>query len=171
MKLPTLRLRPIRRSDARALFRSVTHPRVARQMPSFRLPMSFEAELAWLESMLKSPNDKVFAIETSRGRYVGCLGLHDIDWVDRHCEFGLVIANPQEWGRGYAAQAVRLGIHLAFSKLNLHRLEVKLLERHRIARSLYERLGFFPEARLRGRRFMEGCYEDVIVLSLLSDEI
>jgi len=170
MRRPTVKLRALERGDVDRLYRYANTARVAEHQVSFRLPTSRSDAKAFYERMRRSQTDRVFSVESSRGRYLGSVGLHDISWLDRTCEFGVVIADPRDWGRGYAAAAVRAGVAVAFDRLQLHRLEVPVLARNTVARSMYERLGFFPEGILRERRFFDGCYEDVVVLSLLSSE-
>lgn len=170
MRPPVVRLRALERRDLPFLFRYANTPEVARHQVSFRLPTSTPDAKDFFERMRRSATDRVFSVESARGRYLGSVGLHGINWIDRCCEFGVVIASPRDWGHGYAAAAVRAGVELAFARLHLHRLEVPVLARNRVARAMYERLGFFPEGVLRDRRFFDGQYEDVVVLSLLSSD-
>ena len=165
-----VKLRALAPADVPRLFRCVNDPRVSRHQVSFRVPLSFDDERDFYVKMRKSPTDRVLSFTTERGRWLGTLGLHGIDWVDRCCELGVLVADPKDWSKGWAAAAIRRGVAFAFDTLHLHRLEVPLLARHQVARAMYERLGFFPEAVLRERRFVDGAYEDVVVLSLLATD-
>ena len=118
--------------------------------------------------MRASPHDQVFSIETKRRGYVGSLGFHDISPIDRFSEFGLLVADPKHWGRGYAAEAVRLGLVLAFEKLNLNRIEAPVLRSNELACRMYADLGFIEEGLLRERRFIDGRYVDVVLFSYLA---
>jgi len=166
----TLRLRALAEADLPHLVRFANSRAVTRYLVNFRLPVSVADERAFLRRMRRSATDRVYSVETRRGRYVGTVGFHDIDPVDRACEFGLLIATPRDWGRGFAAEAIRLGLVVGFERQNLNRLAVPVLATNQVACAMYAQLGFTSEGRLRERRFMDGRYVDVISFSILARE-
>lgn len=168
MSPPRLRLRPVTRRDVPLLTRAAEDAAVGQHLAIFRTPVDAAGQADFVETMRTSGVDRLWRAETLRGRAVGWVGLHDIDWVDRCAEVGVMVARPTDWGRGYAAAAVHLLMGLAFERLNLNRLEARVVADHMVARAMYEHLGFFPEATLRQRRFLEGQYRDVVVLSRLA---
>jgi len=167
---PRLRLRALEDDDLKPIVAFAQDPRVTEQLVNFRLPISESEERSFLKKAQRGRNDRMYSMVSKRGAFVGCLGFHDIDWVDRSAEFGLVVANPRVWGRGYGAESGRLGLMMAFERLNLNRLEVPVLETHTVARGLYEVLGFQAEATLREKRFVNGRFVDVILFALLARE-
>jgi len=73
-----------------------------------RYPISRYQEEKWIESALDDSNqrNKVFAIETKDGIYLGGIGLHRIDWENRNAEVGIVIGKKEHWNKGYGTDAM-----------------------------------------------------------------
>ena len=61
-------------------------------------------------------------------------------------------------------------ITYGFEQLNLRRISLTVLDSNKRALTLYERLGFTVEGRLRDDDFRNGCHGDVVMMSILDDE-
>lgn len=98
---------------------------------------------------MASGNDaanRVFAIETLADRkYIGTISLHNVNWLCRHAELGMLIGNKECWGRGYGSDAVRILLRLAFDKVGLHRVHLHVFDFNQRAISCYEKCGFRRE--------------------------
>ena len=70
-------------------------------------------------------------------------------------EVGYIFA-PQHGGRGYATEAVRALLGLAFDELGARRLVARVDDRNTPSRRLLERLGFRLEARLVENEWFKG---------------
>jgi RimJ/RimL family protein N-acetyltransferase len=136
-------------------------------------PVSSIAERRFIErfGLSESSTEKTFAIETlADGRLIGSLGLHGIDWINRHSALGIIIGDKQYWGRGYGTDALRVLMRLAFDKLNLHRLWLHVYDFNARAIASYERCGFRREGVLREQRVLGRKYHDTIVMGILEAE-
>ena len=136
-------------------------------------PVSSIAERKFIEKfgLSESANEKTFAIETlADRRFIGALGLHGIDWINRHSALGIMIGDKQYWGRGYGTDAMQVLMRLAFDKLNLHRLWLHVYDFNARAIASYERCGFRREGVLREQRFFGRKYHDTIVMGILEAE-
>jgi [ribosomal protein S5]-alanine N-acetyltransferase len=65
-------------------------------------------------------------------------------------ELGILIGDPDLWGRGVGTEAQRLTIQRAFAELGAHRVIELILAENRAARHVVERLGFELEGMMRG---------------------
>jgi RimJ/RimL family protein N-acetyltransferase len=65
-------------------------------------------------------------------------------------ELGILIGDPDLWGRGVGTEAQRLTIQQAFGELGAHRVIELILAENRPARRVVERLGFELEGMMRG---------------------
>ncbi len=174
MEKPTLQgemivLRPIRASDADALWESVTDPEGMRQTGTTRVFTRPEID-AWCAS-IASADGRIDLAVTANGadEYLGEIVLSDIDEVVRSASLRLAM-RPGYRGRGYGTEAIQLILGLAFDGLGLHRVELDVLSINTRATSLYENLGFRTEGRRRDAYRDGDGWCDGILMSLLEDE-
>lgn len=167
-----VRLRPIEREDLPRFVRWFADPEVRRHLLVY-LPFSLTQEERWYEELqerLRRSESVVLALETLDGLHIGNIGLHEIDWKNRHAELGIVIGEKAYWGQGYGTDAIRTLLRLAFEEMNLHRVYLVVDEDNLRAIRCYEKCGFREEGRLREAVFREGQYHDQLVMSVLQAE-
>jgi UDP-4-amino-4,6-dideoxy-N-acetyl-beta-L-altrosamine N-acetyltransferase len=162
------RLRRIEREDIPTFVRWFSDPEV-REFLLLNRPISIAEEEQWFEAQLRSHDSEVFAIETTDGVHIGNTGLHDINWLHRNAELGIVIGEKQHWGKGYGSDATRVLLRFAFDEMNLHRIQLTVYEDNSRAIRAYEKCGFCQEGRLRDAIFRKGRYYDMLLMSILSD--
>ncbi|MHC4579912.1 MAG: GNAT family N-acetyltransferase [Planctomycetota bacterium] len=136
-------------------------------------PLSLEMQRRWFDGYLgRLAKEKCYLIETlCDDKPIGTISLYDIDWRNRHCEFGRFFLCADELrGKGHGREALELILGFGFNHLNMARIYcTTYLDNHR-ALSLYESVGFRREGVLRQHIFRDGMYVDVALLSILSDE-
>ena len=84
-------------------------------------------------------------------------------------EVGYIFATAQQ-GHGYATEAVRALVDLAFGVLGARRLTARVDARHTASRALLERLGFRLEAHLVENEWFKGELGDETDYALLARE-
>lgn len=167
-----VRLRAIERSDIPTFVRWFNDPEV-RQYVKMYEPISIESEERWFESLQKRENDRVYAIEARAGEawvHIGVIGLHRINWKDRNAVLGIVIGEKGFWSQGYGTDAICTLLRFAFNEMNLHRVELEVLEFNLRARRCYEKVGFRYEGARRQAVFSGGAYHDSLLMGILRDE-
>ncbi|MFX0097206.1 MAG: UDP-4-amino-4,6-dideoxy-N-acetyl-beta-L-altrosamine N-acetyltransferase [Candidatus Hodarchaeota archaeon] len=132
-------------------------------------PISMEEHERWFDKVSQDDKFKIFAIKNEEGAHIGNVMLHNINWKDRSSEFGVYIDRNQE-KRGYGKDALITLLNFAFNKLNLHRIYCHVFEFNKRAISLYRKLGFKVEGRLREALYLDGKYYDILVFSILDRE-
>jgi len=86
----------------------------------YRNPFTHKGEAEWLERTAADEKGVIWAIlARTSGRVVGTTALHDINWRSRYGMTGIVIGEKDEWGKGYAGEAMRLRTRYAFRELGL----------------------------------------------------
>lgn len=106
-------------------------------------PLTEEGEQAWLDSALTSSTDAVFTMyELTTMRPIGNAGLHNIDHLHGIADFGIVIGEPDAWGKGYGTEATRLMLAYGFDVLGLHNIQLEVYAYNPAAQRAYERAGF-----------------------------
>ncbi len=109
-----------------------------------------------------------FAIE-AEGAFVGTCSLTGFDHLARHADIGVSLTADAR-GRGYGTDALRVLATFAFARHNLHRLQLEVLATNAAAIASYRKVGFIEEGRRRQHAWVDGRYEDDLIMGLLRDE-
>jgi len=167
LKTERLRLLPLAAADATALFAILSDPEAMRfwHSPPLVRP-STAAEI--IAGQLAAMADGHFLYWTAwlGEDAIGSIDLSNLDFTHHRGEIGFLFRRDQ-WGKGYAGEAVGAIIDHAFGPLKLERLEARMLASNRGAKRLVQRLGFLPEGRLAGHVLREGIRHDVDVFGRL----
>lgn len=127
---------------------------------------------AWekdFDKHLEDDKQAWFVIEVD-GVVIGGCGLHHSHRRDGSTEFGIGIYHADYIGKGYGREAVALLLDWAFRIQNWHRVGLTTLATNERAVRAYLALGFVEEGRVREQTFVNGRYEDVLVMGLLANE-
>lgn len=108
-------------------------------------------------------------IRNSDNAFIGELNLTVFDVENRNAEIGFLFL-PEFHGRGYATEAARELLRVAFVERDLHRLIGRCDARNDASARLMRRLGMRPEAHFRQNEFIKGQWCDEIVFALLAEE-
>lgn len=166
-----VRIRAIEKSDVDEIMKWVNDPEVIDNL-LVRYPVSRYQEEKWIEKALDATNqrNKVFAIETKDGTYLGGIGLHRIDWENRNAEVGIVIGKKDHWNKGYGTDAMMTILDFAFNRMNLHRVYLRVYDFNLRGIKSYEKCGFKREGILRDDLYAHGKYHDTIIMGILKGE-
>ncbi|UCB51702.1 MAG: GNAT family N-acetyltransferase [Candidatus Zixiibacteriota bacterium] len=166
-----VRIRAIEKTDIDEIMKWVNDREVMDNL-IMRYPVSRYQEEKWIEKALDDPNprNKVFALETKDGVYLGGIGLHRIDWENRSAEVGIVIGNKEYWNKGYGSDSMMTLLEFAFDRMNLHRVYLKVYDFNLRGIKSYEKCGFRREGVLRHDLYVNGEYHDSIIMGILRDE-
>jgi RimJ/RimL family protein N-acetyltransferase len=162
-------LRPVSLKDIPLFTKWINDPEI-RQFIMNIFPITEGSEKEWVENLnKKSDKDIVLVIEV-RGKPIGIMGIHGIDWRDRIATTGAIIGEVKYQGKGYGTDAKMTLLNYVFNTLNLRKImsRVKSFNKRSLAYSLH--CGYKVEGRLRKQHFVNGKYYDEIVLGLFRHE-
>ena len=162
-------LRPLERDDARVITPWINDPEVTCNLLIYR-PMSLHQEEEYLEKLGKSEDVPLGIVLRDGDRLIGSAALHNIDYKNGQCSFGIVIGVKEEWGKGHGTEATRLFVDFAFRTLNLHRVWLHVYEYNARAIRAYEKVGFQREGTLRQSRYHDGRYWNTLTMGILRSE-
>ena len=163
-------LRPLnKKTDLAVCSRWINDPEVNYFLGVY-LPQMESQEEEWFDRVAKGENNIVFAIETIEGKYIGNIGLHNIDWKDRVAATGTIIGEKEYWGKGYGTDAKMLLLEFAFNTLNLEKICSDVFEFNGRSLNYGKKCGYKEEGRKRSQVFKNGRRWDVIILGVLREE-
>ena len=142
-----------------------------RQYLSIIYPISRTQEVDFLQKLCNpTPDNIVLAIETKDKLYLGGVGLHKIDMVNRHSELGIAIGKKEYWGKGYGTDSMMTILDYAFNQLNLHKVYLRVYSNNPRAIRCYEKCGFRKEGVQREHRYRNNKYYDDVLMGILKKE-
>jgi RimJ/RimL family protein N-acetyltransferase len=121
-------------------------------------------------SDLVNGRELALAIVDRDDRLLGALGISNFDWADLKAEIGYWMA-PEARRRGIGARATRMLAVWALTSLGLERLELLANPANEASGRLAERAGFTREGTLRRYRRRHGVREDLVMFSLLAEDL
>lgn len=101
-----------------------------------------------------------------------CIGIArlTVNKSDYSARYAIGIFDDNLYGKGIGTQVTKLVLEYAFNTLDLHRIELKVLEYNKRAISCYEKCGFKIEGILRDSAYIEDNFETDIMMSILDYE-
>jgi RimJ/RimL family protein N-acetyltransferase len=167
-------LREYRREDLDPMRAFVNDPETTKNLTDiFLRPHTRENTESFLESVLTNESsDKILFVVADRETeaYLGQIDLRVGEPSSRVAELGLVIADPEQRGRGVGKEAVSLLLDYAFNRMNLHKVELSVYSFNVAGYRCYEKCGFREEGRMRENVFRDGSYYDTIRMGILRRE-
>ena len=132
--------------------------------------VSEDVDQNWYEQYLQTRHNTVrLAIcDLDNDVIIGASYLLNIDWLNRNAEFAIWIGNESYREKGVGEASTRAVLEHAFKDLNLHRVYLTVLEDNVKAISLYRKVGFIKEGIVREAIFKNGCYNNLVSMSILN---
>lgn len=121
------------------------------------------------EAAIRYIEEQEYAWVIDAGRFIGHLRFHSIDRQDKRAALAIGIDDPACLGRGYGTEAIRLALTHAFLT-GLHRISLRVLASNSRAIACYRKCGFVEEGREREAAFVNGRWEDDIIMGVLDRE-
>lgn len=169
-----LLLRPLTTADADDLVEYRSVPEVCRYVPfepQSTADVIARMKGAWRQQTLDQAGDSITlgAELMDSGKLIGDVMVR---WVSAEHSCGEIgyVFSPAYSGRGFAAEAVHAGLHLAFDELGLHRVIARIDARNSASARLASRLGMRQEAHLRENEWFKGEWTDEIDFAMLTQE-
>ncbi|MCO5177481.1 MAG: GNAT family N-acetyltransferase [Thermomicrobiales bacterium] len=163
-------LGPLRQDLAETYQRWINDLRVTRTLALPPMPMTLAAESAWLESASIGREPHFTIYDLAAMRPIGTTGLHAVNHSDGTAEFGIMIGEPDAWGRGFGTEATVLMRSYAFDVLGLHHLRLEVYAHNIGAIRAYERAGFQLVGTLREAKRIGRERVDVLVMDVLAND-
>lgn len=124
-----------------------------------------------LEDQKSWPRDSIeVAVELpSAACLIGGMRISILDHTNRTADFGYTF-NRRYWNNGYATEAARALLQLAFATLNLHRVWATYDVRNHASYRVMEKLGMRREALFKKDVLQKGEWRDSYLYAVLAEE-
>jgi len=129
-----------------------------------REPFTERSQKKWLSGVI-AKGKAVQYIILSGNSPVGSVYIKDIDYAHRNGEFGIYIGEKDFTGKGLSFSATKEILKIAFEKLKLHRVYLRVFPDNIPAIKTYEKAGFVKEGILRGTVFVGGEFRDMLLMA------
>ena len=162
-------LRELTESDAQSLLNCFSNPDVLRYYGQSPLK-SIDQVKQIIKNFAESYNERhgvKWGIELKETKsIIGTIGFHD--WSSEHRRANISYALfPEQWGNGYATEAVSTVISYGFNNLNLTRIGAVVFLENESSNHLLTKLGFKKEGVLKNYMYQNDVPHDTNVYSLL----
>lgn len=104
----------------------------------------------------------IFLVDTKQ--IIGTVKIGPINKKHQISDLATLIGDRSYLGKGYSTEAIRLGVRLAFDKLNIRRLYGGMYYSNKASINTYLRAGWIVEGRLKGYYLVNGQPEDRLLV-------
>ncbi|PWL30920.1 GNAT family protein [uncultured Roseivirga sp.] len=105
-------------------------------------------------------------------KHIGNIKIDPISHRNRVGEYGILIGDKEEWGKGYAKEASQMVIDFCFSdKVDLRKITLGVVSENIDAIQLYMKLGFIQEGLLKIHAIHEGKWCDVMRMAAFNPKL
>jgi RimJ/RimL family protein N-acetyltransferase len=167
-------LRPFAASDFDALLAIQSRADVARYLywdprTAAEVRETLDTKVRATAIIAEGDNLSLAAVLSESGEMIGDCSLRWASAEHRQAEIGFVF-HPDHHGQGYATEAARALLALAFEELRAHRVFGRLEARNTASARVLERLGMRKEAHLIENEHVKGEWQSEVVYALLERE-
>lgn len=149
--------------------RWLSDPDVTRTLVAGRYPEDRENIHRFVEAHQAPPHVFLAIFWQATDEHIGNVKL-TVDTLNRRGEFSIVIGEKAFWGKGVSTEVTALMLDIAFCRLNLHRVFLGVNSGNIAAIRSYQKVGFVEEGRARQEMFVNGRYEDRVIMGILAEE-
>ncbi|MBI5227913.1 GNAT family N-acetyltransferase [Candidatus Micrarchaeota archaeon] len=165
-----LYLRPINTEDIKGHYPSwMNDPQVTKFLESRFLDNSIENIRTFVENISKNPDILFLAIVVKEGnQHIGNIKLGPVNRHHRSAELGILIGEKNQWGKGYATEAIGILVRYAFEELKLHKITAGCYANNLGSMAAFKKVGFKEEGRRQSQFRFNGEYVDSVLLGIIN---
>lgn len=146
-------------------------PEITDKLGGMKLFVSEAREKKWIEDTIFTSKDIKLAVCVKQNNlHIGNVYLTGINYINRTAESHILIGNKDYWGKGLACEALHLILNYGFKELGLNRIEAHINLDNIASLKMHEKCGYKREGILRQSIFKNGCFKDIVVMSILREE-
>ena len=103
------------------------------------------------------------------GKHIGNIKIDPINFKHKYAEYGIMMGDKLEWGKGYAKEASLSVISYCFSEdVKLRKINLGVRSQNIAALELYKKMDFVIEGLYKKHAITESGYDDVVRMALFN---
>jgi len=103
-------------------------------------------------------------------KHIGNIKIDPINNIHGFAEYGIMMGEKSEWGKGYAYEASKLAINYCFSEGNLRKINLGVVEDNASAVNLYKKLEFLIEGVHKHHLLYDSQYLTLLRMALFNPQ-
>jgi RimJ/RimL family protein N-acetyltransferase len=120
----------------------------------------------WLEDRSTAAGNMLFIVaQSSNDAPLGYLQFTGIDPVDLNAELGICLATAAQ-GRGFGGEALQLALSHLRDTVGIRKISLRVRTDNTVAIRAYRRLGFSKCGELKDHIFIDGRWQNVLLMEL-----
>jgi RimJ/RimL family protein N-acetyltransferase len=160
----------LREADREMLFTWINDAETVRFNSPY-VPVGWAAHCRWFDGLANDPTRVVLAMRRSPdGHALGTVQLQAIHPVHRSAELTVRIGSETDRGKRMGTEAIRLTVRFGFDDLNLQRIWLRVFANNARAIRAYQAAGFVTEGTMRRAAYINGRWEDEVVMAVLREQ-
>lgn len=160
-------LRPITLEDTDRVVRWRNEKRVVENF-IYRKPVTREDHLKWMvDKVGKGLVHQFIICRNADDMPLGSIYLQNIDEENKKGEWGIFLGEEAAYGKGIGTEAGKLIIRYSFRGLGLHKVYGRILAKNSASLRMAENTGCVREAYLRDELYLDGKYEDLVIIAMI----
>ena len=113
---------------------------------------------------------KALSIINEKNVLIGFVTYKENSYFKNVYSIGITIGSKY-WGRKYGQDSIKTLLKYLFNEKNAVRVELEVIESNFRAINCYKKCGFVVENITKNKVYIEGRYEDTIIMGIIKDEV
>ncbi|MDQ8004327.1 MAG: GNAT family protein [Pedobacter sp.] len=105
----------------------------------------------------------------SNGKHIGNIKIDPVNSKYGLGEYGIMMGDTEEWGKGYAKEASKAIISHCFDNLKMRKITLGVVADNEAAVNLYKTLGFEIEGVYKRHGYYDGKWSDIIRMAIFNE--
>jgi ribosomal-protein-alanine N-acetyltransferase len=123
----------------------------------------------YLESVEANDSMLFWAIHLKEsGKHIGNIKIDPVNKRHGLGEYGIMMGDSDEWGKGYAKEASEIVIDHCFRELRIRKITLGVVEDNSAALNLYKKLGFSIEGVYKDHGYYDGKLCNLIRMAIFN---
>jgi [ribosomal protein S5]-alanine N-acetyltransferase len=153
-------LRDVKTSDVNQDYCNwMNDPEVNQYLETRHSVQTLDSIMEYVKRLEGNKDEIFFAICLKEdGKHIGNIKIGPINHIHKYADVSLVIGDKNQWGKGFATEAIKLITNYAFQVLNLNKLRAGCYEQNEGSKKAFEKAGYTVEAIFKNQYLYKGKY-------------
>lgn len=105
----------------------------------------------------------------NNSKHIGNIKIDPIDVENNSGEYGILIGDKRQWGKGFAVEASLKVFQYCFEKMKLSKVTLGVIENNHKAIKSYEKMGFVLDSTIKTKSLSDGKTNNTKRMVLIND--